>query len=380
MIGSHRRAAVVALLAFVLPVLLIFIGFSIDLANMQRVRTELRIATDLAAKSAAETLARTGDMQQAREAGIATALANQVAGEGLELRSADFEFGNAARQSDGKWSFASHVLPKNAVRINGARTASSAGGSVSLFFGNLIGRSDFEPSFSATAAFQLVDICLVLDRSSSMKKALHESPMLYVSDSRWCSPPDSASRWDDLDTAVRVFVSGLSSSAVQESLAMVTFSGDADSVSSHDCSGACDFSVVSVDQPLTTEHSEFIGALNSRSSSVWNGNTDIHAGLTEGISILEHARPGARRVLILFSDGQYTEDNPVPLGAAAAASEITVHTITFGPMPTDPDDTWIEDMQQIAADGNGIHMHAPTAADLTAAFEELASSISLLVE
>ena len=371
----------IALLAFVLPVLLIFIGFSVDLANMQRVRTELRIATDLAAKSAAQTLARTGNKQLARIAGKDVAQANVVAGEGLLLKNKDFEFGNAELQPNGKWVYTKGGSPRNAVRLTGSRTANSRGGAVSLFFGNLIGRSTFEPQVSSTAAFQLVDVCLVLDRSSSMKKSLTENPALYVSDPRWCMAPDANSRWQDLDAAVRVFLNGLTSSAVQENVAMVTFGGGSSAaVQAYDCSGVCDFSVVSTDQALTTHISQIETALNNRTNSVWNGNTDIHAGLSEGIDILKNGRNGAQRVLILFSDGQYTEINPVSLGSVAANNDIIVHTVTFGPMPTDPADTWIADMQQIASDANGIHMHAPTAAALEDAFAELAASISVLVE
>ena len=40
------------LLMFLLPVIILLVGFAIDYAHMQRVRTEMRMATDLAAKAA----------------------------------------------------------------------------------------------------------------------------------------------------------------------------------------------------------------------------------------------------------------------------------------------------------------------------------------
>ena len=44
-----------------------------------------------------------------------------------------------------------------------------AHGPIDLFFGHFIGRNAVEQEFSAIANFLDVDVCLVLDRSSSMK-------------------------------------------------------------------------------------------------------------------------------------------------------------------------------------------------------------------
>ncbi len=44
-LARHRRqreGAIIFLMALLLPVILVIVGFSVDLANMQRVRTELR--------------------------------------------------------------------------------------------------------------------------------------------------------------------------------------------------------------------------------------------------------------------------------------------------------------------------------------------------
>ncbi len=49
----NRRGSILTMLLILLPVLILFVGFAIDYAYMQRARTELRRATDLAAKAAA---------------------------------------------------------------------------------------------------------------------------------------------------------------------------------------------------------------------------------------------------------------------------------------------------------------------------------------
>ena len=390
----QRRGSIVVLIAFLLPVLFILIGFSVDLANMQRTRTELRAATDLAAKATAEALARTEDQNAAINQGKLIASKNKVAGQGLTLQNADFEFGRSTQLPNGKWQFASPSAEPNSVRVVGARTSSSPDGAVGLFFGGLMGRDSFEPTIAATASFINVDTCLVLDRSSSMKTALHETGGLLFTDPRVCSAPNASARWQDLDIAVRVFLDEMDASPGTEYLAMVTFGGAMPV--NPDCGGAGDFSVVSLDQDLTPNTSSVEAALTARTTGIWNGNTDIAAGMTTGINVLLNSRIGAQRVMILLTDGQYTEANPVPMASVAAANNITVHTITFGPLhaPSGGDDddddddggggpvvnAWIVDMQTIAAATGGTHMHAPDQASLIEAFKALAAQMAELTE
>jgi len=75
----NRKGAFVVLFAILLPIIIIFLGFSIDFANMQRSRNELRVIADLAAKAASDTLSRTdGDQAAARETAKRIAFANMV--------------------------------------------------------------------------------------------------------------------------------------------------------------------------------------------------------------------------------------------------------------------------------------------------------------
>jgi hypothetical protein len=112
-----------------------------------------------------------------------------VAGAALNLRNSEVEIGRTTRDASGKWIFALNGTPANAVRVMAQRTQGSSGGPVSLFFGRLIGTPSFQPVQTATASFLNVDICLVLDRSTSMKEGITEDGSMYTSDRRFCRAP-----------------------------------------------------------------------------------------------------------------------------------------------------------------------------------------------
>ena len=80
-----------------------------------------------------------------------------------------------------------------------------------LFFGGFLGRSQFEPTQVASVVRLDRDICLVVDRSSSMKLYLTDTaPVMSGSDPRFCQPPDPVlSRWAALNSAIDVFIAEL---------------------------------------------------------------------------------------------------------------------------------------------------------------------------
>ena len=222
---GHRPGAMLPLVAFLLPVILIVMGFSVDLAYMQYSRMELRAAADMAARAAATELAQTDSISDARKRAKQVAKKHKISGTKLKLKNSDIEFGRSEPDAGGRWVFQAGGTPTNSVRVFADRSRASTDGSVSLFFGSLIGQPDFEPKQMATASFLNVDICLVLDRSTSMKVDVNSSEAgLYVSDPRFCSPPGANSRWVALDSAVRLFVATLQSSTADEQVSLVTYS------------------------------------------------------------------------------------------------------------------------------------------------------------
>jgi uncharacterized membrane protein len=106
---NNRKAAILTLFIFILPVLLIMLGFSVDLAYMHLVQTELRLASDNAARVAADNLSRYEDMENAAEAGVGIAQQFTVAGRPLRLREGDFDFGRATVDEGGSYIFETQI-------------------------------------------------------------------------------------------------------------------------------------------------------------------------------------------------------------------------------------------------------------------------------
>ena len=94
-------------------------ALAIDFAYIQLVRTELRTATDSAAKAGAEALARTQDANAARTAAVQYASQNKVAGIPFQISTSDVTLGRVTGQANGSWAFAANSTPFNSVRVSG---------------------------------------------------------------------------------------------------------------------------------------------------------------------------------------------------------------------------------------------------------------------
>jgi Ca-activated chloride channel homolog len=199
----NRRGAILILLLFLLPALLMVIGTAVDVSYLQLSRAEMRLAVDAASRAAADELARTENVNSARSKAIEIAALNQVAGQPLTLMPSDVQFGASTVNSSGRWLFAPGQTPTNAVRIVGVRNSDRSGGGLPLFFGGLFGTTQLDSQFTSVASFRTVDISLVLDRSTSMKLDVNSNQQgMYTNDPRFCSAPYSTSRWTALSQAV----------------------------------------------------------------------------------------------------------------------------------------------------------------------------------
>ncbi len=371
-----REGAILPLVAIVLPVMLVLLGFSVDLAFMQNARMELRAATDAAARAAATKLSQTDDIRLAREQAKLVARSNQVAGEPLKLRDTDIQIGRSEPNAAGRWVFNPAGSPPNSVRVLGSRAASSIDGAIPLFFGVFIGQTHFEPEQTATASFLNVDICLVLDRSSSMKLNADSSESgLSISDPRLCVSPNATSRWTALDGAVRIFVQTLRTSNADEQVALVTYSSDLVSLYPWLCGASG--SPSSLDSPLNTNLSLIENEMDRLKTSVWNGNTFIESGMRKGIAALTNparSRRFANKVMIVLTDGHENEGSAISVAPLAQSNEIVVNTITFGDFADQAT------MSDVAQAGGGRHYHASDAAALERVFRELAAEVSQITE
>jgi Ca-activated chloride channel family protein len=368
----RRRGAMLVLIAILLPVLLFLVAMAVDIGYIQLVRTEMRASTDAAARAAGESLSRTQSVGQARQAAKDLASANPVAGSPLLLDNSDIVFGQSTMNADGSWNFTANGTPTNAVQINSKRTKGSLSGSVPLFFGRFFGVKDFEPSQSASSVRMDRDICLVVDRSSSMKLSLASDDETISSfDPRFVLAPIMGdSRWGALSVAVNGFLDELVLTPYDEHVSLVSFGSEGTWVGLHN--NASD-----LDQSLTADPGLVRTALSIISLRVFNGATNIAAGMDTGVAALtdaSKARPFAAKTLVLMTDGYPTAGrSPVDCARDAAAKNITVHTVTFG---ASTDQTL---MESTAAAAGGKHYHAPDAARLKAIFKEIALSLPVVL-
>ena len=370
---TKRKGAIVVLFAILLPVLMIFLGFTIDFANMHRVRNEARVIADLSSKAAADALARSGgDETLAIQTAQAVAASNSIGGMLHSLDPSEIIFGRAQEQADGRFAFTEGATPPNSVRVFANRTDNHPNGPVGLFFGNFYGQSEFPFTQTATSSFRDVELCLVLDRSVSMKYNVNGSNTAAERKSFRCQTPRPVSRWVALDNAVDIFLNELDATPVRERVGLVTFASDTGA----NCTPGVTFEASTLDQPLTDNTAAIRAVMGGYSNSVWFGSTDITAGIIEATDhMLAASSPARERFIVVLTDGVHRRASE-PSDAAADANQqgIIVHTITFS------SEADIADMQLTAQKGGGEHWHANTAEELELIFRRLAGTIAIITE
>lgn len=372
---AARRGAMVVLIAVMLAAFLIVAGMAMNVAYMQLTRTQLRTATDAAAKAAVEALQRTQSVASARTAARDVAALNAVAGVGLTLTDSQIVFGGTVQQSDGSWAFTPGATPSNAARVTGSRTGSSANGGITMFFGSMLGRTYFEPQMTAVASQVDRDICLVLDRSGSMAFDLSgvdwQYPSPYTYPSAYCmAPHPTLSRWAFADAATRVFLAECEATTQTEQIALVSYASGGNWCSQR-------YSASTINSELTTNYTTLTTALSAITNNAIPGGTSISSGIDTGVTVLTRAgfaRSFALKTMVVMTDGIHNSGRP-PLNAArdAAAQNITIHTVTYS---TDADQTA---MKAVAAAAGGQHFHAPDGTQLREIFREIAATLPVVL-
>lgn len=188
-----RHGAVLPLFAFLMPVLLIFCGFAINLAYMQMVTTDLKIATDAAAHAGgrAMSILQTTDGAIAKAQQIAQA--NTVGGRAISIGGNNDQiqvnFGVSARANNGYGMYQFTSIPKANVDNKTQRANSvSVTANVNLplvfqamnfsaFGGNM---TNFDVNRRSIATQVDRDIALVLDRSGSMLYYMEDTTLTSV--------------------------------------------------------------------------------------------------------------------------------------------------------------------------------------------------------
>lgn len=365
--AARRRGAVVVKIAIFLPILLALCAYAINVCYLHLARAQLRAAADFSARAAASTFAATGQQADAQDAAVEIAGRHTVGVGSYTLDPANVSFGNSTQStSTSRYTYDSAGTQENSVQVV------AAANNAPLLFRGFLNDSAFSLQQSATATFRLVDICLVLDRSSSMKLPTSSTAgLMSTSDPRFCAPPLDDSRWAALTEAVGEFTTLIERTAADERVGMVTYAS-----SYRGCDGTVSTdSDINVD--LTGNMGDIRDEMETLNTTLWNGATNIDSGIAKGTTALldrGRNRTNSKKVMILLTDGVFTGANPLANARLAAARGVTIHTITFSEGANQTD------MQAVAAASGGQHFHAPDPATLNRVFKELAAMSVMLTD
>lgn len=346
-----RPGAAHILIAIMLLAFIVTAALTIDFSYMQLVRTELRTATDAAAKAGAEALVRTQSRDQAVAAAVQYASRNTVAGRPYLIRNSDVRVGRVAQAANGSFTFTDNQTPFNAVRVDSKLDANSLHGPVQTFFGPAFGHTQFVTSSKATAAQQEVEVVLCLDRSGSMLFDMTGVDYSYPSNNpllssftswgtTWryhLSPPHPTnSRWARLSGAIDVFLAEADTMTYKPRMALVTWGTDY----TMPIAPGTFFPRTQIDYALpastgfnwSTNRTSIEAAIDARTVRPMMGGTNLSAGLDQAISIFQgtNSRPLSNKVIILLTDGQWNDGRDPQLAANDARNAgITVHTVSM---------------------------------------------------
>lgn len=389
-----RRGSAIILILSLLSVFVVMAAITIDYAYMQLVRTELRVASDAAAKAGAEALARTENLNVARAEAVRYASLNTVAGQPFAIKSSDVRLGRLVEGENGRWLFNDGSSPPNAVRVNSKTGGSALQPSIPLFFGDVLGQTDYSPETHSTAGQQQVEVCLCLDRSGSMLFDMSGADYVYPPNnpnlssftawgSMWrnhLSPPHPTnSRWAVLANAVQIFLDEAALYNPPPRVALVTWSSDY----TMPISPYTPYFASTLDAalpPLSTANYEaqravitsHISLLGSRPMM---GGTELSAGVNMAITHLKSPQASklSNKVVILLTDGFWNGgQSPVTVGATARNAGVLIHAVT---MLT----SLQSDIRQMAEMTGGRYYSTQNAAQLREAFHKLAQSLQIVM-
>ena len=374
---ARQRRGAVLFLVMGLVVVLIAVGtFAVDVAYMQMAYSELRAASDAAAKAGASALAREQSTDAAIDAAIAAAAANVVGGRSFALTATAIEFGKSTQNADGSWTFNANDTTPNSVRVLADQK------NIGLFFGRYFSVDTFTPKLTSTATHVEQELVLTIDRSHSMCFDLTGADWSYPPaiptspDDPVIYPPDSESRWGSLERSIAVFFNVLTNANTTTEVGLVTWGSE---ITLADYEGGLTgqtFPTAVNDSGLTSDFALVESLVYARGDNVMLGGTNMGAGLQAAVDMITgpSAKPFAKKTIVLLTDGVWNMgDNPVNVAQVAKQYGITVHTVTFLPNADQ------QIMELVASTAGGRHYHADDETQLQAAFRDIALSVPVVL-
>ncbi|MGL4513649.1 MAG: vWA domain-containing protein [Lacipirellulaceae bacterium] len=368
-----RRGATLVLVAVMCTVLISFGALMLNWSYIELSHSQLRAASDAAAKAAVVSLSRTQSQASARTSARNIASQYRIGGQSFSLRDGDIEFGNSMPNGNGGYSFSLNQPPLNSARVTARLGPGGSGAAVPVLFASLVDTDTFSLEKRAIAGRYDHDICVVVDRSASMAWDMSGVDFRYpgsqVNDStlqNYFRPPHpTESRWAALTSALQTFKTVVDRRNLNPQIGLVSYA-------SAYTFGLYNSTEVTANQLMSSDTSRFLSAAIQIAQNPIIGDTNIASGLTSGRTVLlrPETRSTANRTLILLSDGRRTAGaDPVTTATTLAADRITIHAISFG----ENADTAV--MSRVAQVGGGRHYHAVTGTQLQSAFEQIAEQL-----
>ncbi len=192
----------------------------------------------------------------------------------------------------------------------------------------------------------------------------------FTSDPRFSQAPWNDSRWIALEGAVQEFVTALGETPQVEWIGLVSYASNYNRFGVNNLEAE-------INQTLTENHARVNQEMAVISGTVFNGLTNIAAGIDEGVVALfaeGSSRPFAAKTMVLMTDGIPNPSNPAQVRAratVAANRNVKIYTVTFG----DAADQGL--MRDVADIGSGEHYHADNESQLDEIFRQIALTIPL---
>ena len=421
---ANREGVTVVLFAILLPVLLLLSMIAINIAHMQLTRTELKIATDAAARAGGRAWSQTNDLDQAKDFARQAAELNTVSGQPLILSvdeaNGEMMFGESLRDGSARFGFepVSEAEILDGELVSGFRV--NAIHDTPLFF-NVNGINSFRPNASSTVTQLERDIALVMDRSGSMFSfegqvtnpgdgeqflfdtltALYENPAneitrdeYFASIADYQDLPEAASMRPRDRQYVSKILNLLSGDLLDYALTTnsdyhtqtgaarmsrwdgleIAYEAFFDVLDATDQTELVSVVTFASSARVEASLSSNLAALRPIPAGIWpDGGTAVGTGMLEGFASLDvpEARLGAIQTVIVMSDGiSRTGTNPAEAARQIVAENpnVVIHTVTFGAEANQTE------MAEVAEIGSGLHYHAANAAQLVTVFQELAKT------
>jgi Mg-chelatase subunit ChlD len=361
--------------AIVLVALLAVCSLCINVNQVATARTEIRLACDAAAKAAAVELGQTQDLDAAREVARDIASRHKVSGASMQISEIDVEFGHSAAEPGGGHTFVAGGQPTNTVRVRTRLDDDAMTKRQAYFMAGILKPDTFGLDYTAMAARVDHDVCLVVDRSGSMAWDLSSEEWSYPDTEeqddgsiiqRYFSVPDPAnSRWAALSRSTEIFFEHLDSLPVDVRAGLVSYS-------SNFVFGLFESKASTIESELTTDYTKLNDAMQAIGAAELIGNTNIASGMQSAVDVLTgvESRITAKGTMVVLTDGIWNQGkDPANVASAAAAANITIHTITFSEQADQ------QKMAEVASIGGGKHYHAPDEESLRQIFAEIAQTL-----